>query len=728
MPNGISDTCRRLLGLSIFQKTTDPLPMKLVWMLIFFTYAFSTSAEEFSHIKLSPVFEEYIGHPEMKSMGSMLKGKDSGDLAPFQNKIQKHLLGSKTNTSLLKSKGLTNPFPTDGEESPLLERIREELESSHQEIGNREIGQLEIFNRQFNMGIQNFSGFSWQKPFGVVHVWADRQVTPNLFGDNWLIQDTFTFDIEASSFLEQTNEAGITSMSSAEIGAFAGITFKRVYTYYHYANSYEEGLRADFSKLFLPFVRMNLRGIEKMSSEEIMKREDNWSVKVGGVVTSPAFYGFSASGGLLAEAAYQNMVSVQNSEVESERYRVSTKSKKTASAGVSVSLQLDFFKLLKLTILNYDLEYEYSSSKEFKVSFSPNQWQAVMSHDEEKKELNKILHGYGKIKLLEPYVSSLDEDEASSFAHRGSVLIFGKLSKQKTEQVRIIRDEQVRVFFKNYSQNIRVVQNILSRLFSAAIYKIFKIPVGTNNMAVFDRQVNLEYDATHPQAADVEVARVESAEKFSFTITQSYEAAKTHRWIDKKFKNDVIWFVDSFTTLPKDYKTIIRNEQLKGPLKVESTLRIEKEGFSYFLNHSENTVFGYIANVCDSKKKSDWINADKRRKLLSKAQAGRELCVKNSGKSYLSFRQDYMANHLQPSLAKFKKFLTGYYKKSESLHDLVSLFGEENTFIHGQLKAKTGSNNDFVTSFSSGQFRGLGVIDNYKREIGSRQPASILSE
>ena len=146
------------------------------------------------------------------------------------------------------------------------------------------------------MGTENFSGFSWQKPFGVVHVWADRQVTPNLFGSNWLIQDTFTFDIEATTFLQRSNEAGITSMSDVEIGAFAGVTFKRIYTYYHYANSYNEGLRADFSKLFLPFLKLNTTSISRMNNEEIIKRDDNWTASAGGMIASPPYYGFSLAG------------------------------------------------------------------------------------------------------------------------------------------------------------------------------------------------------------------------------------------------------------------------------------------------------------------------------------------------------------------------------------------------------------------------------------------------
>jgi hypothetical protein len=155
---------------------------------------------------------------------------------------------------------------------------------------------------------------------------------------------------------------------------------------------------------------------------------------------------------------------------------------------------------------------------------------------------------------------------------------------------------------------------------------------------------------------------------------------------------------------------------------------VEKSGFEFLLKSSESSVFGNIARVCGSGRVSDWMEDTKRAELLKKIQAGKELCTKNIGEKFIAFKKDYYQNALKPSLAKFKDFLTKYYKRADSLDDLTALFGAENTFIHGQLKATTPQNAQFVTSFSTGQFRGLGVIDNFKRANGSRMPASIISE
>jgi hypothetical protein len=696
-----------------------------VWMLLLISFSYSALSSEFSHIKLNPDFEQYLTLSHLKSnQTKSFKSKNSSRILDMEEKMFAALLG---HTPPLMS-GLTSPGPIDGQESPLYQEIRHHLEVSHQTIGQEEVQNINRLNQQFNLGSQNFSGFSWQKPFGVVQVNVDRQVTPNMFGQNWLVMDTFTFEIEATTFLERLTQSGLSGMNATEIGAFAGITFKRIYTYWHYATSYQEGLIADFSKLFLPFLKFNTNSIEKMGNEEIMKREDTWTASAGGLISTPPLYNVSFSAGALAQNDYQNVLTIQSHHQEDKRYKIGVLGKKSAALGVSAELQLDFFKLLKLSLLRYDMNYEYASGKEFTLGLRLPQWESIKGDSALSDELKSILAGTGSIRQLEPYVVRLDESSSSTVEQRGSVLIWGKMQKQKTEQVRVIKDQLVRVFYKNYSQSVKVVQNILSRLFSVIVYKLLKFPVGVNNAAVYSKQVVMEYEATHTQATEPKIIRIDGAEQFSFLLTQYYNASRTDRWIDRKFKNDLIWFVENFTTLPKTYKTDIRNEVIMGPMLIESTLRVDQAGFRYILNRSENEVFQQVAIVCNSERVSDWANEKNRRELLEDITLGKESCVRDIGVKYLEFREDYFTNALKPSIAKFKEFITKYYKVAQSLSDLSNLFGVENTFIHGRLQAKTSRGAGFSTSFSTGQFRGLGVIDNFKRSEGSRVPASIPSE
>jgi hypothetical protein len=706
-----------------------------VWMLLFLTLSYSAFSSEFVHIKLSPEFEKFLIQPLPRTMPDTgLRAKSIQSLSTNSPLTQPSLsLESRMKTALLGSAlslsgNMTGPIPIDGEESPLYEEIRQHLESAHQNIGLREIQTINRLNQQFNLGMANYAGFSWQKPFGVFQVYADRQVTPNLFGQNWLIMDTFTFEVEASTFLEKLTQAGLTAMNSTDIAAFAGITFRRVYTYWHYASSYQNGLGADLSKLFLPFMKFNPSSMERMESGEIMKREDTWTTNAGGLISTPPLYNLSFSAGALAQSDYQSVTSIQKNPTKEHLFRLGVVAKKTASAGATLELQLDFFKLLKLSLLRYDMNYEYASGKEFTLGFAPEHWASLKNDNEGAAEIRSLLGGRGSVKKLEPFVVRLDESSSSSFEQRGSLLLWGKMQKQKTEQIRVIKDNISRVFYKNYSQNVKVVQNLFSRIFSAIVYKLLKLPLGVNNAAVYSRQLTMEYEATHAQATDPNVIRIDGAEQFSFVLTQYYNAARTDRWLDRKFKNDLIWFLDNFTTLPKTYKTDIRNEVLRGPMIIESNLRVERAGFMYLVNADSNLIFSIIAKVCGSSKREEWANESKRPSLMEGKQVGEEECVQSIGQKYLGFRDDYLSNYLKPSLAKFKDFITQFYKNSDELADLEQIFGRENTFINGRLQASTSVGMPFSTTFSSGQFRGLGVIDNFKRAEGSRVPASIVSE
>lgn len=471
--------------------------------------------------------------------------------------------------------------------------------------------------------------------------------------------------------------------------------------------------------------------MEKMLDEEIIKREDLWTIRAGGLITTPPVYNVSFSAGVLAEKAFERTTTLQSTHTEdkdSQRFRLKLKTERSTNIGATMELQLDFFKLIKFSLLRYDLNYEYASSNDFTLAFSPRQWNQVNQSRSQVSELRKLIKGKGEVRELIPYVTRLDETSSSSTEQRGSVLIWGRLQKSKTEQVRVIKDETVKIFFKSYHQSVKVVQNLLSRIFSAIVYRVLQLPVGTSSSAMYNRKLTMEFEATHPQSTDPKISRIDKSEQFSFILTQSFDAAKTHRWIDRRIKNDAIWFVDVYTTLPKDYKSIIRSEQLRGPIRIESNLRVEKSGFDHLLQLPEDYIFGDIASVCNSRKKKEWMDSSKRKKLLKKSLSGKEACVKNIGKKYLAFRNDYIDEAYKPSIAKFKDFILGYYKKAQGLHHLVTLFGAENSFINGRLEASTSSGAPFVLPFSAGQFRGLGVIDNFKRADGSRAPASILRE
>src|SRR5690606_9709751 len=250
----------------------------------------------------------------------------------------------------------------------------------------------------------------------------------------------------------------------------------------------------------------------------------------------------------------------------------------------------------------------------------------------------------------------------------------------------------------------------------------------SQNESLLSKQVTLEFKATHPQSHDLNVQRVEDLRDFSFVIRKSYQANKTHRWLDRAKRNQAIYFADHFTSLPKDYKSFIRNNELKGPLSFDTLLRIEEAGLNHFLNQAESNIFYSIAKACNSNMIYKWMDDSYRRLLLKKSQSGNEACVKRIGNKFLSFKKDFEQYQYSASIKLFKEFILDFYKVNTKLEEFVILFGSDHSFIHGSFSATTKQGSPFMTAFSAGQFRGLGVIDNFQRSMGSRQPASIISE
>jgi hypothetical protein len=713
-------------------------PMMKVRKLTAFAILFSTAsgyAGEFTYIKLKPQFEEYLTKPRLKSMpkARMLNAPMAKSLVPdsqvveestiseYEQKIRKALLGSGAGGPY------TTPIALDGEESPLYQEIRMQMQGSHMQIGQEQVNVINQINSKFDLGSTNFSGFSWQKPYGAVHLYADRQVTPPLMTDDWMVRDTLTFQIEATTFLEKLNEAGVTNMSDVEIGAFAGVTFKRVITYDHFAKSYSEGLQSDFSKLFMSFLKFNQKGIEEMSPNDFLKKEDRWTAKAGAVVTTPPLYNISFSAGVLAEADFQKIVTIGSQPVlndASQRYTLSINSKKSISAEVTAQLQLDFFKILNFTLLRYDLAYQYADAKEINLAFTAKEWTTATTDGEKNTELKKLLNGVGDVKVLEPYVANLANSNSQALTTRGSFLIWGNMKKTNTEINRIIKDNVVNIGFKTFSESVILVQDFWSRIYSAIIYKIFMLPVNAMNVSLYSKQFNMEYKATHPQAIDPKIIRINGPEEFSFNLIHSYQAASTHRSKDKRYKNDVIWFVNEFTTLSPEILAGIKKDTIRGPMVLESTVRVEQEGFKHILAIEDNTLYGILADICYLKDKSEWIAEAKRKELLKSNRSGKDGCVQDLGVLHAQFKSDYSANHLQPSLVKFKSFMSQVMKKAENVAHLKNLFGIQNVFHHGRIQA-THSGVGYVTTFSNGQFRGLGVIDSMKRDALVRAPATI---
>ena len=658
---------------------------------LFLTFQVSAEVPDLHYIRLSKDFEAALDTQE-----HFLKSQSESDA---QLILKKALIGPED--LALKSRST----PTDGQGSLLYDEIRNWLEGRYQTIGQGQAEHVKLMNQQFNYGGFNFSGFSWQKPFGGFGIYVNRTLSPDLFdAQRWIVMDTFTVLIEASHFLGRLKEAGAVDMSQTEIAAFAGINFKRVYTTYHFANSFEAGLIADFRQLFLPFTEYSPSRVVALGAEKIIKREDTWSVAAGGLLETPPWNGLSFYAGVLAEITHQSLLTVQRMEASApqEYLRVGLESKIHKRAGVSAGLQLDFFKLIKFTLMSYDLEYNSSKSRELTLSFKRDQLDLLTDGREVSQELAAVLKKQEiVVDYLTPFVTKLDESESEGSQTRAMILLKGSLKKSNFEQIKVIKDQVSKTFIKSYSESVKLVQNFWSRLFSSVFFRIFNFATFVTNDAALSRKLQIEYEATLPQSIDPKQMSIEDSEQFSLAASLSYEAARTHKWTDKSYRQDAENFMNRYTSLPADLRGMVRNRVLRAPLLVTTNIRMVGRDLEHFSGLDPKTVVREFEYICQ--KKSSCVN---------KLQAPYEMFKKNLGTSK------------KRELVHLKELVNQILIEMHDLQSFYVLFGE-GIFIHGTFRAYSSSGILFTTQHSQGQFNGLGVIDTYQRLHGTRQPASV---
>lgn len=664
-------------------------------MIIASSFATVVSADdslELKHIRLRPDFKEHLQQLFPSSRPTVT--------------IQAASTGAEVSS-------VNTPSPSigDGQDSLLYDQIHQWMDGKYQAIGDQQANQITALNQQFNAGTMNYSGFTWQKPFGTFSLFANRQIMPDyMHKGEWTVVDTMTINIDASTFLGKLNDAGVVDMNESEIAAFAGITFTRVYTSYHNAPSYNDGLRSDYTTLFLPFLSYGPKAVWKMEEGSVIKREDAWTIGAGGLIESPAWYGMSFSAGALAQTTNTSTLVVQHlrhDEVSPQRpgeaLRISHASAQTKSAGVTAGLQLDFFKLLKFTLLSYDLDFQAESKSTFTLSFSDKDEGALNGMDDTSLEFAALLRrNIPKVTWLEPHVVELDENSSSSSDAKTMLLLWGKLKKNSFEQVRVIKDRAVKLFYRDHEESMSIIQNFWSRILSSFFFRIFNFRSNVANQVSSTRQIDMEYEATLPQSGDPAHMQIERAEQFSFSVAFSYQAARTDRNQDKSYRDEALRFMENWTSLPGDLRTMVRNNQLRGPLALVTKLRVMGDGLARFHSLDIQTVQSAFQDAC----------------------GGNTKCAKELMSSYLTYMKILIGTG-RLELAQLKKMLQGMLKSMKNMGPMRTLFGEF-AFVNGTFNAVSSVGTPFTTTFSDGMFRGLGVIDNYHRLDGIRAPATVL--
>ncbi len=171
-------------------------------------------------------------------------------------------------------------------------------------------------------------------------------------------------------------------------------------------------------------------------------------------------------------------------------------------------------------------------------------------------------------------IVSLEERTNQNLDSQYTVLLYGSMKKKETEQVKVVKDGVEKVFFKHYAESIKFIQNLWSRIFGAVVYALFEWESGIKNAAEATKKLSIEFE----YMSDIGEASVDGADKFSVTLSQSFEAAKTHRWWHGLYRRESVRHLQRMTNLDEKYAQMVNDRELKGPLGIFNKIEIQATG------------------------------------------------------------------------------------------------------------------------------------------------------
>jgi len=659
-----------------------------------------------------------------------LQAEDLTDISSFKlnsNLIQQAKLIEKNKKQLKVFSKSKNKALSEADPNVMYTEIYEYLNGRHLDIGKTLANNILKLNRGFDLGQQNFNGITWQKPFANFSIGINRVLSPDLFdAKRWIVDDTFTITIDAATYLSNLKEAKEITISDSQLASFAGIGYKRTYRYIHFSPDYTSGLTSDFTKLFMSFWKMRQGDVFLLDQYEIMSREDSMSFKGGGLVSTPSSGSFVVNGGVLASINKISKVLIQSIGPNDlpkpdEFLRISSIKEKQVKVEAVAKLQMDFFKLLKITLLSYDLEYSYDEADTKYFSFKKNEVHNLLKDPQGASELNQLINlkKFDLQKIL-PNIVQGEYRSTENTSSKYAVLLWGGETSRGSQTILVNSGNNSKAFVVHKSKSVRYTESVGAKITSIILEAIFQSDqLLSQYMESLTRNLDIQFEANRSalEGADYDrIREVESSDKLSFSVTKEFKTRKAFKklndWQKSKERTSSLNFLNRMCVFNNAvYKSLDAGE-VQSPLAITSTMRIEKAGIEHFNNLDIKEAIDTINEICQ----------------VSETESSKqEYCFKMLEGKYKAYYTPLKANG-KIQILKLKDFLNSFNNQFDDIAFYKKLFGDENVFFSGQLEATRIDGNVLTTYFHEGDFRGLGVVDNFIRQSGTAMPAPIFNK
>jgi hypothetical protein len=668
------------------------------------------------------------------------------------------VFGATNVSDLIDTTTLTNPF--DGQNN-LYARIFDELNAQYQHIGKRQADNILLNNNLAITGGLNTIGLNYNRPFGDFSISLARNLAPDITDDKrWIVTDTFAINIDASKLISNLTAKKVINLDEKNMAAFVGIVFKRTFTWVHFANSYEEGLSTQFEKLFFPFNALKFGTLATLANNEMIFKEDSISVDAGGFVSAPIYPGIAAMGGVLAK--FQKLSRFEAIAMDGNNLQITLEKSKLESLGISTTVQATFLKLIKLTLMSYDFEYEHQESYTIYTNFKSNDLLNMSEDNPVGVEINQIIKNKeANLAILAPYIISEEKKVSNLISQKYNFLIFGGQKSSSTQEIEITNHGKVKTFFTHQYEKVKFTEDFFSEIFAGIISALTNSDVATTTIASDTKKVGIEYDSVQNLIAShesIELGDLSNTQKLSLNFSGEFMTKKTDGVMGKKYRDRAMFALENYSGVDPLITQMLERNYLQAPIHINGNYQVNTDGIRYLNGLPVSQVFDYIAGLCDDKPRSgffnfrnlfdncrvslenDYVNyiKDLRHNKVTSNMILQCTMLSTQFKASSGKRRTFIKNCLHEASANpistwtniplwtLKNFSQSVVNNSNSKVHFYNLFGVSNVFFYGSVDAVTADGRPFVSAFHEGQFKGFGAVDHYMRLENLREPASVV--
>lgn len=656
------------------------------------------------------------------------------------------------------------------QENPVFRQVTDYFHQNSGSIAQDQIGTIRQNGGFQVVGGMNNIGISYSKGFGSFSVNLRRDVAPDLFSDTrWIATDQFDIYISASKLLGDLRDEQIIDITDQQMGLFAGITFKRSYTYVHYADSYEHAVAFNLDKLFFSFLNFRSKNFLQIEKGELLKKEDSLSYAVGGAANAPITAGVGAHVAALVKydsLSYVTLQGVADDEVayEGEWLRVASEKSSKFTAEVGAGVVADFLGILQVSLLKYDFSYSLKQSYKFALSFKKDDRQLLADQTPVAAAVASILkHKSVDEGIIAPYLVSEEQRKELAKDSRYELLLFGGRKKAKTTQYKIKKGDTLFSFFSHNFEAASYRQNIASKLFGIIIKSFLKLSTIINNSEERSRSVNIQYRDSRnliKSQEDLIVDEQSNQESISINFIRNYYAFKG----SKGNRKELVGLLENFSGADPRVIDSVEAGLLDKSLTFYSKYSMTQDGVEFFNHLDVKTAYdifdrmcsdsrpkgflGWLSSLfsrCESslKKEFDLYQVEWNTKKLTSSvyhSCEADMSQYRRAHGWMSSRKKraFMARCTQELSRKspeerdrelpvwrLAKFMNRFLGKSESKVYYFQIFGLPNVHVYGQVSGTTGQGTPFVNYFHEGNFKGIDLVSNFEVKNGVKTSLEV---